>query len=789
MDRDSFKTPLNKSRLDVSSSSIPSSIRSNAVKRDSLAAELERDPQLSSAKRHQRAQVFSSTISHASLERQLLAAQTAKLELETKLREKELLVERLERDRRYFADREKEEREEKEREREGYEQAKKAADQETRTLRLTLSSLREELADLQDTHTSLTRTTSQTIASQKTQISSLTHELSLLSSQHDSFKLLAEDRGAQLSALQAAYDDLLASTEKESRLVQDEESLRVVREEMARQAGYVRNLEASNARMKKELGVLRERSTSVEVLREEKRGLERRIAMLEELRTKVVQLQAEVDAGRREREAWASAATSSSSPAASADKPGDTPISITQTLSELRLAHARLLEEHGATSALLRQRETQLKEYEEREGQAKKALAALEQNLRAARDKIARRETRALLAEREVSFLQALVASYNAEEAHLSSSSSQEQGQAHVIDEAKNTRIQQLETLLKNYKETNEKLWEEVDALGGKAALQGRQGKEGGNGDADAGEEGDAKVKVMEELEKERKERKDLEERLTTLESTTQTYLTQIDTLEQTLFELRGEIAGGRHVPLGVRVLSMKGNPEEEWFGLRQAAMDRLKGENEALMRRLKELEEAAAAAANLSSSSKGADGEGGGGAGGDGQEEGEGDGEGARKNGKKVEELVPRESWELVNREKMELEDQLKQKEKRLLRLQQVFASKSAEFREAIASILGLKLAFYPNGQVRVTSMYDLSASFVFQPASRSSASSSSSNAGGTMQLIAQGEGGPQDLPSLMQYWVEKEQCIPGFLASVTLECWEGYKRTREGEGGMVEG
>lgn len=46
-----------------------------------------------------------------------------------------------------------------------------------------------------------------------------------------------------------------------------------------------------------------------------------------------------------------------------------------------------------------------------------------------------------------------------------------------------------------------------------------------------------------------------------------------------------------------------------------------------------------------------------------------------------------------------------------------QVFTSKSAEFREAIASILGVKLAFYPNGQVRVTSMYDLGASFVFQP------------------------------------------------------------------------
>lgn len=96
-----------------------------------------------------------------------------------------------------------------------------------------------------------------------------------------------------------------------------------------------------------------------------------------------------------------------------------------------------------------------------------------------------------------------------------------------------------------------------------------------------------------------------------------------------------------------------------------------------------------------------------------------------------------------------------------------QVFTAKSAEFREAIASILGLKLAFYPNGQVRVTSIYDLSASFVFQPGGD----------GARMQLVAQGEGGPQDLPQLMRYWVEEEQCIPGFLASLTLECYDKSK------------
>ena len=68
--------------------------------------------------------MFTSSLSHANLERQLLAAQMAQMELETKLREKESLVERLERDRRWFADREKDEREEKEMERADHDEAK-----------------------------------------------------------------------------------------------------------------------------------------------------------------------------------------------------------------------------------------------------------------------------------------------------------------------------------------------------------------------------------------------------------------------------------------------------------------------------------------------------------------------------------------------------------------------------------------------------------------------------------------------------------------------------------------
>lgn len=203
--------------------------------------------------------------------------------------------------------------------------------------------------------------------------------------------------------------------------------------------------------------------------------------------------------------------------------------------------------------------------------------------------------------------------------------------------------------------------------------------------------------------------------------------------------------------------------------------MNRLKSENEALLRRLKDLEDAGVHTPNVNMTN-----------------------EKVEEEVKTVkEDLVPRESYEVVRQEKASLEGELKAKEKRLLRLQQVFQAKSAEFREAIASILGVKLAFYPNGQVRVTSQFDLNAAFVFQPVahppslSQSLSQAGQGQVGGMrMQLVAQGEGGPEELPQLMRYWVEQEQCIPGFLASVTLQCYEKRKMEEEQEQqGLVAG
>jgi mitotic spindle assembly checkpoint protein MAD1 len=198
----------------------------------------------------------------------------------------------------------------------------------------------------------------------------------------------------------------------------------------------------------------------------------------------------------------------------------------------------------------------------------------------------------------------------------------------------------------------------------------------------------------------------------------------KIEELDQTLFELRGKIRAGRHVPSGVRVLSLCPNPAQDWAASRQAALDRLNVENAALLERLSTLEASGVHSASLASDAATTSNAG---------------------ESSTATELVAR-SWAAVCQEKAQLGEGLHQREKRMPRLRQVFAAKMADFREALTAILGINVAFYDNGKVRVTSQYDLGAAFV--PACAVAAGKDGNTGVARRQLVAQGESGQQELP-----------------------------------------
>ena len=150
----------------------------------------------------------------------------------------------------------------------------------------------------------MSRNTAQTIASQKSQIVALTRQVSFLDAELASVKRLADERSATIEEIQVQMEDLSSAQLDVSRHDIEQEDWGVLREELQRQASYLRTLEGTNAKLNSELIILRERQDNVEVIREEKRSLEGKLRVTEQLREQVTKLEAEVQAARREREEW-----------------------------------------------------------------------------------------------------------------------------------------------------------------------------------------------------------------------------------------------------------------------------------------------------------------------------------------------------------------------------------------------------------------------------------------------------------------------------------------------------
>lgn len=137
---------------------------------------------------------------------------------------------------------------------------------------------------------------------------------------------------------------------------------------------------------------------------------------------------------------------------------------------------------------------------------------------------------------------------------------------------------------------------------------------------------------------------------------------------------------------------------------------------------------------------------------------------------------VVPVSYFDAANAEIAALQASVADKEKSMLRLKQVWSLKSLEFREAVASLLGWKMDFMPNGRFRMTSLFHSGDeeegegnSLVFDGDS------------GTMKI----SGGPEsafarEIRGLIRFWVEERKEIPAFLAACTLEFYERTTRAQ---------
>ncbi|EPS41956.1 hypothetical protein H072_4101 [Dactylellina haptotyla CBS 200.50] len=133
---------------------------------------------------------------------------------------------------------------------------------------------------------------------------------------------------------------------------------------------------------------------------------------------------------------------------------------------------------------------------------------------------------------------------------------------------------------------------------------------------------------------------------------------------------------------------------------------------------------------------------------------------------------LVPFSTLERSRLDLKEMETLIAEKEKRMLRLKEMWSKKALEFRQAVHSLLGYEVDFQPNGRVKITSMFHRSdlyggvdTGIVFDGEQ------------GTMKLC----GGPnsqfaREIRNQLKFYVEERKEIPCFLAALTME---GYEKT----------
>ncbi|CAE6447710.1 hypothetical protein ACGC1H_003364 [Rhizoctonia solani] len=660
------------------------------AKRDTLAAQLEEDPSLSSTRRSQRAAQHASSMSKNLWERRVVLANERISQLEAQIIERDAAHARLQAENARLADKEKASREVKASLEANISKLKEDAAASSTAWTAKLRKLTDANAEFQDAKEELTNT----IQSLESKVLLLEKKLSTTETELEAAQAQVNIRQNLNSTLQAQLEEALSENKSlkasSGTNVGRDKEWAVIKDELARQTSHINQLTRHNAQLTRQL----QAQQNAEILAEENRSLQ----------TKVTELNAEVQRMARteaELRGAANAATRTSAEQQAEREKEELEIEVTK----LRVQNAKLLDEVGELKSDVGKVKSKTGrtnnvlgregEDDEAENDSEAQIEDLETEIERMRGMVAALQVKVRIGSEERKVLRGILSTTYSD-----------------ADDALAARIEQLEKLL-----------EQRDAEAADTVDMSMRSQVG-----------DATFSTVRwEATREREKREKVEEEMAELTQQIAAYEETIERLEQTLFELRGEIAAGTHDEPGTRTLQLADNPEARWFAMREEEVGRMKEEINVLRARMTEGGVSVATAAS----------------GGDG---------------------VPRETYENLRREKEELEEVMKQKEKRLLRLKSVFQSKAVEFRDSISSLLGYKLHFEPK-HVRLTSVYDRDIDLKFASGGGNQAVMGPIRIGGGAQNKEEIEAQVLELKSL---WVDQKQNVPCFLAQLTMYAYE---------------
>jgi mitotic spindle assembly checkpoint protein MAD1 len=500
----------------------------------------------------------------------------------------------------------------------------------------------------------------------------------------------------------------------------DEETLALVRKELSQQVEYIRKLEGTSREQGNELKGLRKMAKSVEVVEEEKRTLEARVGMMEDLRRELSEAQLQRRILEDEKKSWTSYLESEGP---DGEATFETPEQMAKAFLQERLERLSLVDKLGSVQPELIVKDENIRVLEDE----KARLQSVIDTLRAAATTTsatpapadakarARLERQKNLAVKEVEYLRAQMKTFEAEEAEFN---------AEQIDEEHTKRVHELEGMLEKYRGELQALHAELSSLESQPHATPSQ------------------AILATPKKRSREEEEEADERLGSLRRKLRTAQDALTQSEKQTAILEAELKASAtqlnslKETSRTRVLELRSNPTADAEAIKLSTLKTLREENAALLAQV----------------------------------------EGNPSSGK----VVPISTLAAARLTLDELKATLQQTEKKSLRLKQIFATKSLEFREAVASILGWKLDFMPNGRVKATSI--LYPSHIDSDGEEEENSITFDGENGTMKV----SGGPNsvfagEIRQAVEFWVEGRKEIPCFLAALTLEF---YERTTRAQG-----
>lgn len=212
-----------------------------------------------------------------------------------------------------------------------------------------------------------------------------------------------------------------------------------------------------------------------------------------------------------------------------------------------------------------------------------------------------------------------------------------------------------------------------------------------------------------------------------TLQDDLESLKTKFKVIEKELSVARNQLAAARRAS-SVRVLELNDNPTAKHEAVKQAAINELRAENEDLRKLIY-------------------------------------DGE----TGVTSFQVVPVSTLVALQREIQTAREETASALKKCRRLKEVWTDKSSEFKEAVFALLGWHVTFIPTNKMRVESVYYASETDEHERAITFDGERGSMKFGGgpTSEFAMK-------VSSLTEFWVREKNCIPGFLAALTLEFYD---------------